>query len=188
MRLAHLVAAVAFSFTLTAGAEAAFVFESTMTGDQERPTPVMTTATGSSTVTVDGDTLTVAMEWTGLTGGTTTAGHIHCCTDANSAIGVAVDFSLAGFGTSDTFNGTFDLLNPATYTMSFLNNFGGGTALGARDALIAGLFNQRAYMNIHNATFPAGEIRGNLAPIPLPAAFWLFAAGALGLGLGRRRA
>lgn len=42
------------------------------------------------------------------------------------------------------------------------------------------------YMNLHTVVFPGGEVRGQLAPIPVPAALWLLAP-ALGL-LMRRRA
>jgi len=41
------------------------------------------------------------------------------------------------------------------------------------------------YMNVHTSAFPGGEVRGQLAPIPVPAALWLMPA-ALGLVLRRR--
>lgn len=45
------------------------------------------------------------------------------------------------------------------------------------------------YVNLHNASFPGGAIRGQLAaPVPLPAAAWLFGTGLLGLlGMARRK-
>jgi hypothetical protein len=39
------------------------------------------------------------------------------------------------------------------------------------------------YVNLHNANFPGGEIRGQ---IPEPAAFALLGLGLLGLGVRRR--
>lgn len=49
------------------------------------------------------------------------------------------------------------------------------------------------YVNLHNAEFPGGAIRGQIgdplpAPVPLPAALWLFGSGLLGLfGVTRRK-
>ena len=63
-----------------------------------------------------------------------------------------------------------------------------GTATGARDALLAGLDAGTAYSNIHNATFPGGEIRANLVFVSEPpAALALLAAIGL-VGAMRRRA
>jgi hypothetical protein len=66
----------------------------------------------------------------------------------------------------------------AVYTSGFLSAHG-GTAAGAEAALIAGLNAGDAYVNIHDAVFPGGEIRGfaeQLVPEPRY-------AGLLGLGL-----
>ena len=101
-------------------------------------------------------------------------------------IGVAVGFSPAGFplgGTSGTFDHTFLLTDPI-YTTNFINNFGGGTLAGAEAALIAGMQNGLAYVNIHTSAFPGGEIRGQL---PEPATVLLLGIAALAaLGLRRR--
>lgn len=51
---------------------------------------------------------------------------------------------------------------------------------------LAGLF----YINVHTALNPSGEIRGQVAPVPLPAAAGLMLAGVLslaGLGVARKR-
>ena len=49
--------------------------------------------------------------------------------------------------------------------------------MNAENSLIAGIIGGQTYFSIHTSNFPAGEIRGQLAPVPLPAALPLFAAG-----------
>lgn len=54
----------------------------------------------------------------------------------------------------------------------------------------ANLLAGQTYINVHTEAFPGGEIRGQLVvnPIPIPAAFYLFATGLIALvGAARRR-
>jgi MYXO-CTERM domain-containing protein len=78
---------------------------------------------------------------------------------------------------------TFDLTNTASYNGSFVAN-NGGTAAGAMSALLTGLSEGRAYLNIHTNMFPSGEIRGFLVPEPASGLIALFGLGMLVL---RRR-
>lgn len=154
-------------------------------------------ATGSGTVLVEFDSLanTMAIDalWFGLSGETTMA-HIHCCTSAAGAgsAGVAVTpGTLPGFPTEVTFGkyGTvLDLDDPATFTGSFVTNFGGGSVAGARGALLQGFFEGTAYFNVHSSAFPGGEIRGFLQPVPEPGTYALMALGVAAVaGAARRR-
>ncbi len=82
-------------------------------------------------------------------------------------------------------------------------NIGGGPAGtpacgGAGEAFASGmamltsdqaddLLNGLWYINIHTVEFPPGEIRGQVARVPLPSIGALFGLGLLAMGLARRR-
>jgi hypothetical protein len=161
---------------LSVSARAA-VYDAGLDGLHEVP-PNASPATGFITVTVVSNSLTVDISWTGLIGGPAFAAHIHCCTAPGTNTGVAVGFTGFPATTSGAYLHTFDLLDSAIYTPTFLTA-SGGTAAGAEAALIAGLNAGTAYSNIHNATFSGGEIRGNLAAVPEPSTAILLMAGLL---------
>ena len=152
-------------------------------------------ATGSGSVVVEFDdsdnTLRIIANWSGLSG-TTTVAHIHCCVAPPGTVGVAVTpITLPGFpvgvSAGDYTSPVIDLDDPASFTGSFVTNFGGGTIPGAIAAFLAGMGNSTAYFNVHSTTFPAGEIRGFLQKVPEPATLSLvLLAGAGLLILGRR--
>lgn len=157
---------------------ATIVYTGEMSGGQEVPANA-SPATGSITVLINGNMMTVSLDWDGLIGGNPSAAHIHCCTDPGSNIGVAVGFPGFPSSASGSYSRIYDLLDSTIYTSGFMTNFGGGTVQGARDALLAGLASGRAYSNIHNSTYPGGEIRANLtAEVPEPSTAFL-----LGIGL-----
>lgn len=143
------------------------------------------TGTGSALITFDTDlnTLRVEASFSGLSGATTVA-HIHCCTTTpgTGAVGVAtITPSFTGWPvgvTSGTYDFSYDTTQVATFNATFVTN-NGGTSGSALAALLAGIDGGRAYFNVHSSTFPAGEIRGFLAPVPEPGAALL-----MGLGLG----
>jgi CHRD domain-containing protein/PEP-CTERM motif-containing protein len=162
-------------------------FESIMSGSQETP-PTGSPATGQAIVVLDTalQTLSVNVTFSGLIGGPATASHIHCCALPGIAAIVAVPFTGFPNTTSGTYTNTFDLTAAGTYNPTFLTNSGGTAAL-AESVLITGLETGLAYTNIHDAQFPAGEIRGQLAAVPEPTTLSLGCIGLLLVALVRHR-
>jgi hypothetical protein len=116
-------------------------FDAWMDGTQEVP-PVVTTATGLVNLKLNTtfDTLTYDVVFTGLTGGSATAAHIHL--------------------------GEVGISGPPIHDMSadINGNRITGMATGATltQAFLSDLLKGNLYINVHNATYPAGEIRGQI--------------------------
>lgn len=189
MKLAvFLIAAVSAGFTSAHTVQ----YGATLLGSVEAP-PNASPGTGTALVTIDYDLLTmdVNVNFSGLLGNTSAA-HIHCCTAVaeTGTAGVATTTpSFPGFPsgvTSGSYHQVFDLTQASSYNAMFITN-NGGTVSGALNALGAGLDAGKAYFNIHTSFAPGGEIRGFLAPVPIPAAAWLFGTAVMGLPLLRRR-
>ena len=159
-------------------------------------TPEITGATGSGTATVTIDTvlhsMLVNVVFSGLSG-VTTAAHIHCCTavPGTGTAGVATQTpTFSGFPggvSTGTYLNTFDLTLPGSWNTTFVNNNGGTPAL-AEAVLLAGLEDERTYLNIHTNLFPGGEIRGFLVRnVAEPGSMALLGLAVSGLMITRRR-
>ncbi len=179
-------------FTVT-GQAAIIQFSTNLLGANENPA-VPSPGSGTAFVTYDdlAHTLVVHASFFDLLG-LTTASHIHCCADVPTNVGVATyPGTFPGFivgVTSGTYDSPapIDLTQTSSYTATFLNNFGGGTAAGAEAALIQGMFDGRAYFNIHTSLYPGGEIRGHLSEVPEPGTFALGGLALAAVAAGHRR-
>jgi len=195
MKLLHLLTTMLMGVTPIA--QAAVV----LFGTDFEPEAAGATGSGTAQLTWDSVARTLAIEatWAGLSGATTVA-HIHCCTAVagTGTAGVAVTpTTLPGFpvgSTSGSYDILLDLTSAATYTSGFLSGAGGGSTAGAEAALIQGFYDGTSYFNIHTALFPAGEIRGFLAPstVPEPSTYALLllglgAIGVAGVGAAGKR-
>lgn len=183
------LALAASTLALAPAAQALDIFRTVASGPAESP-PNGSPGNSIATITIDGLTLTINAPFSDLLSNSTAA-HIHCCTtDAfTGTAGIAIPFDDFPVGvTSGAYSGVFDLGDAAVYSPAFLAAFG-GTAAGAGAALLDGMFGNQAYLNIHTAQYPAGEIRGFAvaAPIPEPANWGMLGAGLAGLAVMARR-
>ena len=125
---------------------------------------------GSGTVnlTLSGLGLSLSGSYSGITT-PISAGHIHGPGAPGVNVGVIYDLFGAGIitgTTSGTYSGTVTLIPAAP---------GYSTTAQQISDLNAGLW----YLNIHDSTFPGGEIRGQISLVPEPSSLAL-----MGLGVG----
>ena len=186
MKTLKLVLAFA-AFALLAPTSHAQNFAITLNGASEAPPNAsLGTGVGFVSFNVPAHTMTIFVSFTGLTG-PVTAAHIHAATAAagTGTAGVATQTpSFTGFpaSASGTYTNTFNMSLASSFRAAFITA-NGGTPASAELALVAAATAGKAYLNLHTATFPGGEIRGFLtptaAPEPTTAALALLGLGAL---------
>jgi hypothetical protein len=189
-RLALCLSALLLAAGTVPSQAAVMTYSTSLSGANEVP-PNASSGTGTAVLKIDdvANTMSIVIDFAGLAG-TSTAGHIHCCTAApftGTAAPATVTPTFPGLPlgvTSGHYAATFNLLDASSYNPAFVSA-NGGTAAGAEAAFLAGLASGRSYLNIHSSVASGGEIRGFLLPEPGSAA--LFGLGAAGLALLRRR-
>jgi CHRD domain len=138
------------------------VFSAKLVGDNEVP-PTASTATGTFHMEIDNSTTTPTINFTmtyANMSGNPTVSHLHFG-QFNVAGGVMI-FLCGGGGqpscpasTSGTFSGT---ITAANVTGPTAQGISAGDLASALEAVLEG----ESYANIHSATFPAGELRGQV--------------------------
>ena len=165
-------------------------YDTGLNGTSESP---VNTSLGKGVAILTINTMTQTIEvnvtFSGLeTGDTATL--IHCCTATPGAGNADVATTTPNFPefpvavTSGSYDQIFDLTASSTYNPAFVT--AEGSVANAEAALLAGLADGEAYLNIHTTAFPGGEIRGffpaNAAvPAPEPSSLWLLGFGLLAL-------
>lgn len=126
-------------------------------GYQETPS-ISTAGRGDFSAKVEGTTITFRLRYDGLEGGAVAQAHLHF---GQQHVSGGVSAFLCGGGgkpacpASGTVEGTIvpaDVVGPA----------GQGIAAGQFDELVRAIRAGAVYANVHTATYPAGEIRGQL--------------------------
>ncbi len=171
MRLPYLLSATALSLSLCLPASATtFAFGATLSNVGE-PNPT-STGTGFAAVDFDDALLQVSVNETFANlVSPATAAHIHCCTTTAFTGSIGVALGLASFPPAQSGN----YVNTFTLTAASFNSLLAGSQAG------------KAYLNIHSAAHPGGEIRGFLVPVPEPETYALMMAGLGLVGLAARR-
>ena len=161
--MATFALAAAFS---TGIASAQSTFKATLSGSQEVPAN-LSTATGSGTVLLNAahTLITVDESWSGLTAPASVS-HIHGPALPGASAPPLFTFTGVPMATSGSIPEQTFAITAAQVT-----------------ELQGGMF----YMNVHDASFPGGEIRGQLTLVPEPSTWALLGLGAAGLLWAMRR-
>ena len=136
--------------TTTVTTTPSVTYVATLNGANERPNPNTSSATGTATYKLTGDTLSFTVTVNGLSG-PATASHIPVGGAAVSG-GVIVPFVTGSVATGNVTAGTIDLSK----------TIANGTSTISGDSLKVLLNTGNAYTNIHTAQFGGGEIRGQI--------------------------
>lgn len=125
------------------------VYMAVLSGRNERPTPVVTGASGTATLLVSGATATYSVQASGF-GSALVVGSLNVGSMESSGPAVVPLAIIAQSGT--VASGTIDLSRPVVHN----------TLTIAGDSLRRLLANGLVYVNLYTTAYPDGEIRGQL--------------------------
>jgi hypothetical protein len=168
----------------------AITYDAVLNGASESPA-ITSPGIGLAILTINtvAQTIEVNVTFSGLVSPNTST-FIHCCTatpeDGNAVVASTVP-TLPEFpsgSTSGSYDQVFDLTAASIYNPAFVT--AQGSVANAETALLTGLADGEAYLNIHSKVYPGGEIRGFFLPVaavatPEPSSLWLFGIGLLAL-------
>ena len=135
-------------------------FRAKLDGGHETPS-ISTGATGEfrAKLNAAGDELSYELTYSGLEGGSTLFAHVHL---GQTGVAGGVMFFLCGGGGKPacpngqgTVTGTVDASN-------VIGPAGQGISAGQFDKVIDAMRDRVSYANVHTASFPSGEIRGQI--------------------------
>lgn len=126
-----------------------YVATTQLSGGNEAPTPVSTSATGVATATLDGDELSVTGTFSGLD------------SPLHEESGSAAHVHLGDVGVAGPI--VFNLITTTTGTDARTGSFSGKKSLN-KDEQTA-FKNGGMYVNVHSENHPMGEIRGQFVPV-----------------------
>jgi hypothetical protein len=169
-RFLGLVAACSM-FVLASSASAATTWIAILNSANENNPADTSTGTGFASISVTGNSLTIALVYSGLLA-PSSAGHFHCCGPLGTNTSVVLPFAGLPAATSASYTHIFDLLDSTIYSAAFVTA-NGGTAAGAEAALLAAFNAGTSYVNLHNSINPGGEIRGQVTATPEPSSLLL---------------
>jgi hypothetical protein len=130
-------------------------FRAKLKGYQENP-PISTPARGRFAADIESDGIHFTLSYSVLEGGAATAAHIHF---APPRVNGGIVVTLCG-GTKPACPASGEVtgvITPADVGLEAQ-----GIPPGGIDELIAAMRHGLTYVNVHNATFPNGEIRGQI--------------------------
>ena len=135
-------------------------FKAKLTGFQETPA-ISTTGNGRFTAKLSADetSLTFSLTYSGLSGGDAAAAHIHL---GQKGVAGGVSVFLCG-GAKPACPGTSGTVTGTRSTADVIGPSGQGIAAGEFAELVAAMRAGVTYVNVHNAMFPGGEIRGQIS-------------------------
>jgi hypothetical protein len=161
------VGAVALLALLSTPAEAQRqeVLVARLQGFQEVPI-ISTTGTGNFQATISDDESSIAftLSYSDLEGGAVTQAHIHVGQkDVNG--GITIFFCGGAKPACPASPGTVEGTLTAADVLAVDAQ---GVGAGELDEVIAAMRAGKAYVNVHTATFPGGEVRGQVTPVFIP--------------------
>lgn len=179
-----------FAAVVAVPAAAVSIFNVTLSAANEVP-PTVSAGMGNGTLMLSDDmnTLFANISFTNLTA-PALKGHVHCCAPIGSDAAVAIPLSVTP-AKSGMLTGMIDLTKLSSYDAEFLAAYGSSVTT-LRSTFLSGLEGGLAYVNLHTATYPTGEIRGQAAAaatgaVPEPSAWLLMITGFGLVGAAVRR-